>query len=200
MRVDSEFWEMLLTWESFLLYVQSRLRFSLFFGIFLRCISVKYSLLYFCFLELTKRRPGCIIRTQNRDYWRLPQESLHGSSVYVGKSQREQGSWEGLCGTAVVLPACLWGHQETLTQLNTLGLHQWLNCIPLPLDGKKKGWKVLAEQGAGNHRPRKEAIDHISLFIYENKVLSKTKESLFKIDRHDLWWYEFFFQLGFITS
>lgn len=47
---------------------------------------------------------------------------------------------------------------------------------------EKKGWKVLAEQGAGNHRPRKEAIDHISLFIYENKVLSKTKESLFKID------------------
>lgn len=33
-----------------------------------------------------------------------------------------------------------------------------------------------AGQKAGSHRRRKESVDHVSLFDYENEVLSKTKE------------------------
>lgn len=33
-----------------------------------------------------------------------------------------------------------------------------------------------AGQKAGIHRPRKQSVDHVSLFDYENEALSKTKE------------------------
>lgn len=94
-----------------------------------------------------------------------------------GKSKREQGELRGPCGAAVVLRACPWGHQGTLGQLNTLGLHQWLNCFPSPLDQKKKMGRTSELSWARVREPQtKKRINHISLFVYENKVLSKTKE------------------------